>query len=316
MDESNNKSNLFPLSFLAAACLLANISSYGGRIHNSYSGRKNASTKSHLNPSHPKKAIGSSKHIKHFSYIKKTHIANEHGLTQLTLLKKDQKNSLKEGHIDKVKLPQIEKPHSSIAVSPRKMVHITNPIINSVEYSLWQQLPPRVFLDGTLASEGFLYGDLLTPVFGNSDGFAFLNATGKGGTDKGYLGAFGAGLRQIWQGAIFGGYLFSEYDHTVFGNNFWTLNPGLEAFTPRWDFHINGYFPLEVRKMSRVFFLGVIWVSLALCLLDIINLVKCLIKLMKQLRVSTYKLATLFHAQVACVSLARVITTFFIRLKT
>jgi hypothetical protein len=116
-------------------------------------------------------------------------------------------------------------------------------------------LPLRIFIDGAMNNPGFLYGDVLTPVFGNGNGFAFLNVTAKDGTDKGYLGAFGAGLRQIWQGAIFGGYLFTEYDRTVFGNNFWTLNPGLEAITPRWDFHINGYFPLGSKKnVTGVFF--------------------------------------------------------------
>jgi hypothetical protein len=69
------------------------------------------------------------------------------------------------------------------------------------------------------------------------------------------LGALGAGVRQIWRGALFGGYLFTEYDRTAFGNNFWMLNPGLEAFTPRWDFHANGYFPLGVkRNVTGVFF--------------------------------------------------------------
>jgi hypothetical protein len=65
---------------------------------------------------------------------------------------------------------------------------------------------PRQFIDGTLASQGFLYGDSMVPVIGNTEGFAFVDGTGKWGTDKGWLGALGTGLREIWRGAIFGGY--------------------------------------------------------------------------------------------------------------
>lgn len=114
---------------------------------------------------------------------------------------------------------------------------------------------PRVFLDGALAPQGFLYGDAMVPVIGNTEGFAFIDGTGKGGTDHGWLGALGGGLREIWRGAIFGGYLFGEYDRTALGNNTWTLNPGLEMLSPHWDVRINGYFPLENREyVNNVYF--------------------------------------------------------------
>jgi hypothetical protein len=114
---------------------------------------------------------------------------------------------------------------------------------------------PRAFLDGALAPQGFLYGDAMVPVIGNAEGFAFIDGTGKGGTDHGWLGALGGGLREIWQGAIFGGYLFGEYDRTALGNNTWTLNPGLEMMTPHWDVRVNGYFPLEnTEYLNNVYF--------------------------------------------------------------
>jgi hypothetical protein len=46
-------------------------------------------------------------------------------------------------------------------------------------------LTPRVYLDGTLAPQGFLYGDSMVPVIGNTEGFAFLDGTGKGVLTKG-----------------------------------------------------------------------------------------------------------------------------------
>lgn len=195
MKQNNNK-----LSLLAAACLLANVTSYAGRAQSySYSNSKNYSKKKFSN--------------KHRDLL--------------------------------APIPDAVVPPQPEVVFPRQ----NNNLINSFPYM------PRVFLDGTAAPKGFLYGDTMIPLVGNSGGFAFLDGTGKGGTDKGWLGAIGTGARGIWRNAIFGGYVFGEYDHTVLGNNYWMMNPGLEIMTPHWDLRANGYLPFGNKEnINNIYF--------------------------------------------------------------
>jgi hypothetical protein len=144
-----------------------------------------------------------------------------------------------------------------IPIVPIQPVYVGKPILKTRPVSS-QLLPwtPRVMMDGALASQGFLYGDMLAPVIGNNDNFIFIDSTGKWGTDKGWLGALGTGLREIWRGAIFGGYVFGEYDRTALGNNYWTINPGLEMMTSHWDVRANAYIPLGDRQNVNAVLFG------------------------------------------------------------
>jgi hypothetical protein len=125
-------------------------------------------------------------------------------------------------------------------------------------------LNPRLFIDGSLGgtnvtsasqNRGFLYADAMVPVYGNPEGFEFLDVTAKWGSDHGWLGSIGAGIRRMMNDEIFGGYLFAEYDRTNLGNLYWTVVPGLEWMSPNWDLHLNGYFPVGNKdNVTGIFF--------------------------------------------------------------
>jgi hypothetical protein len=128
-------------------------------------------------------------------------------------------------------------------------------------------LNPRIITDGSLGStnvpssssssqnRGFIYSDAMIPIYGNSEGFGFLDITGKWGSDHGWLGALGLGARGIMNDEIFGGYVFAERDRTALGNIYWTIVPGIELMSPRWDFHVNGYLPVGNKdNITGVFF--------------------------------------------------------------
>lgn len=66
-----------------------------------------------------------------------------------------------------------------------------------------------------------------------------------------YFG-FGGGYRQIIGGRIFGGYLIADENFTdnLADKEFLVLNPGLETLGDKWDFRINGYFPVGSKSWN------------------------------------------------------------------
>jgi hypothetical protein len=60
-----------------------------------------------------------------------------------------------------------------------------------------------------------------------------------------YFGV-GGGYRQVVNNRIFGGYFIVDDNFTdhLGDKNFFVLNPGFETLGDRWDFRVNGYFPL------------------------------------------------------------------------
>lgn len=105
---------------------------------------------------------------------------------------------------------------------------------------------PRVIGIATATPEVDYYGaaEVMLPLWLNEAGFIYSDFAGESGGNQGWFGSMGLGYRQEmdvpW---IVGVYLFGDYNHSLFGNNFWLLNPGLEAINETWDLHINGYFP-------------------------------------------------------------------------
>lgn len=109
---------------------------------------------------------------------------------------------------------------------------------------------PRLTLQGSGASGAVIgAGDSLIPLFGSRDnGIFFTDMGGAGDNHDAYAISPGAGLRFLYNNQILGSYLFGDYSQTNGNGNYFVVNPGIEWMSPRWDAHINGYFPTEHEK--------------------------------------------------------------------
>lgn len=95
-------------------------------------------------------------------------------------------------------------------------------------------------------------GDLLIPAYltdkntiviygqGRLDPFAenaWQNST--------WSGSGGLLYRQIVaDNAVLGAYVFGDYNQAPSGHHYWSIGPGIESLGRKWDFHLNGYFPV------------------------------------------------------------------------
>lgn len=97
---------------------------------------------------------------------------------------------------------------------------------------------------------GIASGDIMLPVYGGVNDFAYSDVMGSYGTDGTYSASPGAGVRTTLNNQIIGAYFFGDYQETSLGANFWVLSPGVEWMTPKWDAHINGYFPTSTSQQT------------------------------------------------------------------
>lgn len=103
---------------------------------------------------------------------------------------------------------------------------------------------------GSTGSLGIFGGDVMLPVYGNREEFAYVDMMGDGATDSTSLISPGGGYRKVYNNQIFGAYFFGDYEQVSFGENFWNLSPGVEWMTPNWDAHVNGYFPTTTSQTN------------------------------------------------------------------
>lgn len=114
----------------------------------------------------------------------------------------------------------------------------------------WHPYAGRVTANGTLTNAGIYGGDALLPIYGNEDGFIYGDFTGDNATNSTWLVSPGVGLRDVVANHLYGAYLYGDYQQVSYGPKFWVMNPGVEWMTPRWDAHINGYFPTQNQQQS------------------------------------------------------------------
>lgn len=106
----------------------------------------------------------------------------------------------------------------------------------------------RALFSATGSSIGIFGGDVMLPVYGNKDGFAFGDFMGDYGTNETFLVSPGGGVRKVIGNQIIGGYFFGDYEKTSLDTHFWDLSPGVEWITTHWDAHLNGYFPTTKKQ--------------------------------------------------------------------
>lgn len=91
--------------------------------------------------------------------------------------------------------------------------------------------------------------DVMAPIYVGANRIWFLNGIGSYGSNSSRLGSVGIGLRNIFQNTwLAGGYVFSDWNKTQNGADFWVINPGVEFMDRLWDVHINGYFPATEKQ--------------------------------------------------------------------
>lgn len=112
---------------------------------------------------------------------------------------------------------------------------------------------PRITVSGNAGNLWFAETDALFPILNTPSGICFADVTGKYGNDNAWLLSFGLGSRNIVSdNALFGGYIFTDFNKTAYDKYISVLNPGVEGMSNAWDFHMNAYFPLgkKSRKLS------------------------------------------------------------------
>ena len=96
-------------------------------------------------------------------------------------------------------------------------------------------------------------GQGLVPLMYSQSKTLYLLAEGKeiANTAAHYFG-FGGGYRQVVNNRIFGGYLIADENFTdnLANKDFLVLNPGFESLGNKWDFRVNGYFPVGSKSWS------------------------------------------------------------------
>ena len=111
---------------------------------------------------------------------------------------------------------------------------------------------PRLYGWGAVNAKAFGYADGMLSINSNPNGISFLDIIAKAGDENGRLLTAGAGHRQIVSSEnILGGYLFFDNNRIPDGRSGWTIHPGAELIYPSWDFHLNGYIPIDSNKLVQ-----------------------------------------------------------------
>ncbi|MFC1668226.1 inverse autotransporter beta domain-containing protein [Chlamydiota bacterium] len=118
-------------------------------------------------------------------------------------------------------------------------------------------LPPtEITLGGRFSeddSNGYI--DFLIPVIGNEQAFWFINPRALQGESQVNEQNVGIGYRRLIDNRfIIGGNVFYDTRETTHGNRFDQVGIGLEFLTEWVDLRMNGYFPLDDKKIIKSYF--------------------------------------------------------------
>ncbi|MBS0350856.1 MAG: inverse autotransporter beta domain-containing protein [Proteobacteria bacterium] len=96
------------------------------------------------------------------------------------------------------------------------------------------------------------YGDIMAPLAGQPLNFFYVDPQIYYHSDHQEItGAVGLGQRVLTHYGILGGYVFGDYDHSLDGNDYWFVSPGIERLGTRFDFSANLYIPVSTQKFDN-----------------------------------------------------------------
>jgi hypothetical protein len=109
-------------------------------------------------------------------------------------------------------------------------------------------LPARVSANGYASSFMVGQADLMVPMLGSIGDDRhnlYLDPNVAYASNGQWVNDLGLGYRWVQSDvAVLGGYVFGSYTRLDHAAQLFVLNPGIEILASRWDFHLNGYFPL------------------------------------------------------------------------
>ncbi len=109
---------------------------------------------------------------------------------------------------------------------------------------------PGVSIYGMGGNGETAIGDLMAPVFGHPLNFTYIDPQifYHSSEDE---GSASVGLGQRWMTAtsgIFGAYVFGDDNHSIDGNDYWFVSPGVERLGSVLDFSANLYIPVNTQR--------------------------------------------------------------------
>lgn len=112
---------------------------------------------------------------------------------------------------------------------------------------------PGVTVMGLTGDTTAAYADMMFPLFGQAQSFFHLNPQGLLHDGDEYTLSLGGGFRHLTERAgILGAYVFGDYNHSLHGNGFWFVSPGVERLGKVIDFSANLYIPASEQRKNLV----------------------------------------------------------------
>jgi len=115
---------------------------------------------------------------------------------------------------------------------------------------------PRAYLSGYVGTEFLGEGDLLIPLYVKEDKALIVYGQGRYVPESGddsWSG--GGGLLYRWVvpniNSVLGLYVLGDYNQITSDQEYWDINPGIEALGGLWDFHLNGYIPVGAKCWEK-----------------------------------------------------------------
>ncbi len=105
---------------------------------------------------------------------------------------------------------------------------------------------PYFQLNNQTGTQNPLWAQIWWPSYHNDDNYLFTDADG-GYSPVGHSSNFETGVdyrRLFAQHWAIGAYGFATFNRSVFGQNFYSINPGVEFLNHHWHINVDGYFPL------------------------------------------------------------------------
>lgn len=117
---------------------------------------------------------------------------------------------------------------------------------------------PQLYITNSLGSEFSGGGDLLVPLYLNSNNiFAIYSQGDYSPKDDNDYATWSTSAGLLYRllpanfNRIFGMYILTDYNQTNNGHKYWNLAPGFESLGNAFDFHMNGYFPVGKSSWSQ-----------------------------------------------------------------
>ena len=120
----------------------------------------------------------------------------------------------------------------------------------------WLPLDAGISLYGMGGNGWTAIGDALIPMFGQANGFVFLDPQAYYHSDQNHEGNYsadiGAGYRRLVDNnvGILGAYVFGDFNRGDTDKEFWFVSPGIERLGQILDFSANAYIPVSSQRQN------------------------------------------------------------------